>query len=178
MSYIKRIKQVYKALTAKIEEADRFFLAKWLTKRESDLFWAMNLPDQRHCLNVAYTALALSEGGQDGIDKAKLMKCCLLHDVGKVCGDVSTFDKVMAVLIYGRMPALARRCRRRGRGGNAWRNFCHALYIYEYHPQIGYEKLMAIGEAEIAGIVARHHEARKSGDSAELLLLREADELN
>lgn len=177
MGVQKRIKQIYAAMAAKIHADDQAFITQWLNGRESELFWAMNLPDQRHALNVAYTALTLNESRLYRVDRTKLIKCCLLHDVGKVRGDVSTFDKVMAVIVYKTMPEFARKHRCYGRGGR-WRNLCHALYIYEHHARLGYEKLMQMGNVEIAEIIVRHHEAETADDGAELLLLREADELN
>jgi HD superfamily phosphodiesterase len=86
---LNRINQVISALTAKITEQDETFVAKQLNAREQKLFWQMNLPDQRHALNVTYTALRLAQN-KSGLNLAALTKGALLHDVGKVRGDVST----------------------------------------------------------------------------------------
>ena len=111
-----RIRQVISALTAVIEPQDRRFIEAHLEKEEQKLFWQMNLPDQRHVLNVAYTALQLSKAHLH-IKHELLVKCALLHDVGKIKGDVSTLDKIITVLAHNLFPAWAKRWGRCGRGG-------------------------------------------------------------
>lgn len=174
---LRRVKQVFAAWTAKVETQDRDFLMQWLNKPEQKLFWAMNLPDQRHALNVSYTALRLAEERHLAVNEEKLIKCCLLHDVGKVRGDVSTLDKVFAVIVFRCAPDWALRQCKAGKGG-LLQNLRHALYIYAHHGARGYDKLLSIGETELAKLVRSHHEAARAEDAPELLLLREADELN
>lgn len=173
----KRIRQVILALTAKITIYDRDFVSKWLNQPEQTLFWSMNLPDQQHAINVAYTAQKLVRQRKIKIDQINLIKSCLLHDIGKVKGDVSTIDKILLVVCYQFMPGWARQWQKAGKG-NIVQNFRHALYIYEYHPQIGAEKLRQIGRADLADIIVKHHQLAKSTDQLELVLLRDADELN
>lgn len=174
---MRRAGQVLAALTAKIEDSDRAFIKLWLGRREQNLFWAMHLADQRHALNVAYTAIRLAEEQKSFIDKEKLIRCCLLHDVGKVRGDISTLDKIIAVLMHRCAPAWSERWGVRGKG-NPLKNLRHAFYIYFHHARRGRDKLLALGLTELAEIVAKHHKAPAEEDPPELTLLREADDLN
>lgn len=104
---LKRVKQVVAAVTAEITPEDRLFVNQYLNKQEQTLIWGMNLPDQRHVLNVAYTALTLAEN-QKNIDLNLLVTCALLHDVGKVKGDVSTVDKIVNVIGHKVSPSWAK----------------------------------------------------------------------
>ena len=165
------------ALTARITEADRQFIGQHLLPGEAALFWQMNLPDQRHALNVAYTALELA-AQERGINQDLLLKCALLHDVGKVKGDVSTADKIITVILDKIAPDWVRKWGRSGRGGKI-ANLRHAVHTYYHHAARGAAMLSAAGvAAEITGIVARHHEAPADGEPPELRLLRTADSLN
>lgn len=173
----KRIKQVVSALTAHISLADREFVKQYLDQKEANFFWQMNLPDQRHALNVAYTALELAADNED-VDQTLLLKCALLHDIGKVKGDVSTADKIITVILDTLIPRWAKSWGRLGRGGKV-ANLRHAMYIYYHHAARGAAMLKDAGiSGQVTEIVARHHEAPSAGEPPELRLLRTADSLN
>ena len=173
---LQRVKQFIAALTARITAADRQLVSQELSLEESQLFWAMNLPDQRHALNVATTAMKLA-GKWPTIDRQLLLRCALLHDVGKVKGDLSTFDKIITVLAYKAIPRWARSWGRYGRG-NKLANVRHAFYIYFHHGDRSATMLRELGLDQEAAIVAKHHEAPVDDDPPELVLLRQADELH
>lgn len=171
----RRVKQVVAALAASVSAADRAFVAATLSPAERDLFFAMNLPDQYHALQVAYTARSMAAGRGD-VDRGLLLKCALLHDVGKIKGDVSTFDKAAAVVAHRLAPGLAESWGRPGRGGKV-DNLRHALHVYFHHPERSVALLAAIGADErLTAIVARHHQPPLAGEPPELALLRAADE--
>jgi len=173
----KRVKQFFSAITARIEASDQNFIANYLSTAEAKFFYQMNLPDQRHALNVAYTALELA-GGQKQVDQELLIKCALLHDVGKVKGDVSTADKIITVILDKAAPGWAKSWGRPGRGGKL-SNLRHAVYIYYHHAARGTEMLSAAGMSpQVTEIIAKHHEAPAVGEPPELTLLRTADNLN
>ena len=164
---LNRIKQVIAAITARIKPADRDFVTTNLSPAEQELFWQMNLPDQYHALNVAYTALKLA-AGQAGVNDRLLMKSALLHDVGKVRGDVSTIDKIITVLAHAIAPDWARRWGRPGRG-NKLNNVRHAFYSYFHHAAISAAMLERLGTSpDVIALVARHHEAPADDDPPEL----------
>lgn len=173
----RRFRQVFAALTARWTAADTEFVSTWLTPAEQDLFYAMNLPDQRHAVSVAHTARTLAAGRPDA-DIVLLTRCALLHDVGKVKGDVSTFDKTFAVVAHRLAPGAATRWGRQGRGGRV-ANLRHALHVYFHHPERSATRLEAIGaDARLVGIVRRHHEPPEPGEPVELTLLRQADDMH
>lgn len=165
------------AITARIDVSDKTFIAKYLSTAEAKFFYNMNLPDQRHALNVAYTALELA-GEQKQVDQELLIKCALLHDVGKIKGDVSTADKIITVILDKATPAWAKSWGRQGRGGKL-ANLRHAVYIYYHHAARGAAMLCEAGmPPQLTEIIAKHHEAPTVGEPSELTLLRTADNLN
>ena len=172
-----RVKQVIAAVTAKITFDDQLFINRYLTTTEQILFWGMNPPDQRHVLNVAYTALKLAKE-HSTIDSNLLVKCALLHDIGRIKGDMSTMDKIMTVIGYRFAPRWAQRWGRPGRG-NRVRNIRHAFYIYFHHAQRSGALLKKIGACpRLIEIVTKHHETPGEDDPLELILLRKADDLH
>lgn len=172
-----RIKQFVAAVSARITDEDQAYIKCFLRPEEQQLFWQMNLPEQRHALDVAYTAEKLA-AGRGGIDHRCLIQAALLHDVGKVRGDISIPDKVMTVLADGFCPRIAKRLSKEGRG-NRLSNMRHAMYVYYRHAQRGADMLDACGaEPRLVEWVRRHHEPPFPTDAAELELLKAADNLN
>lgn len=172
-----RVKQFVAALTAKVTAADRNFIRKNLRAEEQSLFYGMNVPDQRHALSVAQTALQLAVDRED-INRELLVKCALLHDIGKLRGDVSTWDKIVSVIAHNLAPRRAKSWGKYGRGGKL-ANLRHAFYTYYHHPERGAQLLATIGEdCSVVDIIRRHHEAPGSGEPAELDILRQADNLH
>jgi len=172
-----RVKQVIAALTASLTPEDKVFVSHNLNTAEQKLFWGMNLPDQRHAINVAQTALQLAQH-QQKIDINLLVKCALLHDVGKIKGDVSTIDKIITVMGYALSPRWAKQWGRLGRGSKLT-NIRHAFYIYFNHAKRSAAMLSDIGTApQIIKIVAKHHKAPADCDPLELVLLRKSDDLH
>lgn len=173
---LKRVKQVWAALTAHITEQERDFVDRHLTAAQRPLFWAMSLPDQRHTLNVCLSALRLAD--RTAVDIVVLLQAALLHDVGRCQGDVSTIDKIIAVVADACCPVWARAWSRQGRGSRL-ANVRHALYIYYRHPELGGLRLQAVGtDPRVVAIVRNHHEAPADNDPPELRVLRAADELH
>lgn len=172
-----RVKQVIAALTASITPEDKIFVSRYLNTAEQTLFWGMNLPDQRHVLNVAQTALQLAQH-QQKIDINLLVKCALLHDVGKIKGDVSTIDKIMTVIGHKLLPRWAKQWGRLGRGSKL-DNIRHAFYIYFNHAERSAAMLKEIGATpQMVEIVAKHHETPADYDPLELVILRKSDDLH
>lgn len=173
---IRRIMQVCRALRAQITTADKLFIDKYLTAEQKKLFMQMNTYDKKHALNTAYSAEKLMTGKAD-INKKKLLKAALLHDIARTADEIILSDKIIFVLIR----AISKNLLNYIAADNA-RGFLSnrrgALYICEHHAEIAANKLEELQEQEIADIVRRHHWPAQKNDSLELKLLRQADELN
>lgn len=178
---LQRIFQFYRAMTAHLTREDRRWIRARLPQRALPLFFAMHRVDQYHALHVAKTALkllsVLPEEQQAAISQPFLLRCALLHDVGRVKGDLDIWGKVFCVLMMHFLPRLAKKMERRT-AEHFWQKPGHALYVYEHHAAIGAAKLRQNHLSAEAEIIAKHHRPRWADDPIELVLLREADERN
>ena len=165
----RRVKQFSRAMTAQVTPDDGKYIAAHLSPEEQELFFAMSTEDQCHSLNTAYTIERLVIEDKQGIDREFLIRCALLHDVGRVDGDLSTFGKVFTVLVSGIAPGVADNLELKGN---------RQLYIYRHHAEIGARKLQQLGLYREAKIVAKHHSPPSPDDPYELKLLRLADSEN
>ncbi len=154
-----RIKQFHRALTAKIEPADREFLQKYLVDYERALFYQMDPVDQRHCLDVAQYAYQIATARGLGPKRTILVKAALLHDVGKISGQTTLFTRVFYVL-RGRSERQSASARARTLSGHAQRG-AHMAATFGIDP-------------EIVDLIRGHH---SEPTSKLAVLLHEADSL-
>ena len=169
---MQRIRQFYRAVRARITPVDKQWLEGILPADAQKLFYAMHPADQYHALNVARTAMRLSSE-YSTVDKALLLRAALLHDVGRVQGDMDIMGKVLAVLVKHYFPQKAQQLAKKQ---NGWLG--HIMYVYYHHPEIGASKLETIGMVEEAAIIRWHHAPSAGNESPELVILRAADDLN
>ena len=165
----KRARQFFRALTADISIEDEKYLMAHLNRQEQEIFMKMGLIDQFHSLQVAYTIERLIIDGKHGVDKEFLIRCALLHDIGKINVKTNVWDKVFAVLVTTFFPKFADELELKGN---------RTIYIYRNHAELGGQKLQQMGLFQEAKLIARHHSPPRADDSKELKLLRLADEEN
>ena len=169
MSIIKRVKQFFQALNAKLTVDDNQYISAHLSPKEQKLFFAMDIVDQYHSIKVAYTIERFINEDSKGIDKEFLIRCALLHDIGRVKGDISILGKIFVVLISSIAPKFADKLELKGN---------RMIYIYRHHAEIGAKKLQDIGLYREAKIISKHHSKPNEDDPRELKLLRIADDKN
>ena len=169
MSVIKRVLQFVRAVTARVSVEDGKYISTHLNAAEQKIFFAMSVADQVHSLRTAYTVERLIIEDKRGVDREFLIRCALLHDVGRRNGDLTIKGKIFAVLITNIAPKFAERLELNGN---------RALYVYHNHAEIGARKLQKLGLFKEAKIIAKHHAKPKPDDPFELKLLRLADNEN
>ena len=178
-----RVKQFFHAVTAKVSFADALYVREMLDISETVLFFAMSVEDQRHAIDVAHTVERLYDKmraeKKEKIDVELLVKAALLHDIGRVKGDMKIYQKALCVLLDKWDPKYARSLTKpKGEKGT----LSHAVFVYYNHPGIGAEKLEAINEdPRMVYLVGRHHSNKKDKESElykELVLLKKADGMN
>ena len=169
MSVFKRILQFFRAVTARVSVDDGKYISTHLNAEEQKIFFAMSVADQVHSLRTAYTIERLVIEDKRGVDREFLIRCALLHDVGRRAGDLTIKGKIFVVLITSLAPKFAERLEINGN---------HALYVYHNHAEIGARKIQQIGLFKEAKIIAKHHAPPKADDPIELKLLRLADNEN
>ncbi len=169
MSCFGRIKQFIRAVTARVTVEDGKYISAHLSAEEQKIFFAMSIADQAHCLRTAYTIERLVIEDKQGVDKEFLIRCALLHDVGRRAGDLTIKGKIFVVLVTTFAPKFAERLELNGN---------RALYVYHHHAELGAQKVQRIGLFKEAKIIAKHHAPPKPDDPFELKLLRLADNEN
>ncbi|MTI79448.1 MAG: HD domain-containing protein [Firmicutes bacterium] len=171
-----RIKQFISAITSKLTSADKEFISKYLNKQEQNLFYQMDLPTQKHCLNTAYTCLELINGNPE-LDKKILLKSALLHDCGKKAGELKTWHRVVIVLTNKLCPNLNRYFQRKGRYMEKG-TLTRAFYVQSIHSKRGanFADQLNINDAVVQLI--KHHHSRYCINKMELQILQQADSLN
>ena len=169
MSVFGRVLQFVRAVTARVSVEDGKYISTHLNADEQKIFFAMSVADQVHSLRTAYTVERLIIEDKRGVDREFLIRCALLHDVGRRNGDLTIKGKVFAVLITSIAPKFAERLEINGN---------RALYVYHHHAELGARKLQQIGLFKEAKIIAKHHAKPKPDDPLELKLLRLADNAN
>ncbi len=149
--WIKRIRQFYRAIFDRIDANDLEFIKKFLPLEcEQKIF----------SVNVARMIEEKFHGDRFEI------RCGLLHDVGRVNGDLNIFGKVFCVLAE-KFPALIMTSSQK-----------NMFEVYKNHALIGAEKLRAIGLNSEADIISKHHDPENKNDSPALKKLRASDESN
>ena len=156
-------------MNAKLTSDDNKYISTHLSTQEQKFFFAMDVVDQYHSIHVAYTIERFAIEDKKGIDREFLIRCALLHDIGRVKGDMTVWGKVFAVIVTSLFPSLADRLEYKGN---------HVIYVYRHHAEIGAKKLQGIGLYKEAKIIARHHAPPSADDPHELKLLRIADDKN
>ena len=169
-----RVRQVLAALRAHLSAEDWRFIDAWLQPDEKALFASLTLADQYHALQTAYTARQLLPK-YPAANQHLLLRCALLHDVGRVRGDMGTKGKILAVLLHAAAPDWVRN---KGAADGPAGSLQHMLYVYLHHAELGAAKLSALGLSAEASIVAGHHKAPAEYDPPELKILRMADGMN
>lgn len=182
---IKRVRQFWRAIKAKLTVEDKAFINKYLNDEEQKLFLAMRVYDQRHVVNVAYTAQKIIEQNQyKNIDYNLLMRVCLLHDVGRTAKDICLLDKVTSVLLGKFLPQKSKQWAsmaeklKLNKEKSFWQKRRYALYIYYNHARLGADKLDELGLNDIAEIIRYHHDKVDCNACSELQILCLADSLN
>lgn len=161
---IYRARQFVAALRAGVRDDERALVAQVLTPAEGQLFAAMPLYDQRHCLDVYYTLCA------GGYDDPLLLRAALFHD----CGKVDDQGRPMPLLWYSvvtvlkRLPWLYQAAAASGRGP------LRPVRVYAEHAWRGAQMAAAAGSPpEIVATLRHYHDAAPEGRAA---ILQWADE--
>ena len=175
-----RIHQFVRALFGRLDAEEHRFVQSYLSPVEQKLFYHMHEADQYHAFRVALTAKELykKHGCMDSDTYILLIRCALLHDIGRVKGMANIWGKVLAVLAYRFVPSVVPYFIRVKDGHHICGRIGMALYIYASHPSIGADKLRMIGDVKEAEIIQYHQKKPAPEDSLVLAILKQADAQN
>lgn len=190
MAVLYRVKQFFGGFFADSLSADEIdFVKGSLPEAAWEFFFQMNRADRRHSMNVLKTALEIFDGsfrqedfpylyGQgSGELRQLLIRCCLLHDVGRG-RRMGPVRKALAVALSRLFPVWSRRYGR----CDSQSYVRGILYRYYHHGELGGELLRQIGMTPEASIVALHHKKGLGNMLPEnrrvLAILKKSDGLN
>lgn len=94
--FLYRIKQFYWAIESIFIKEDMEILKMYLSISELDLFMKLTKSERQHSIRVCRTAIKYIEDNNiANIDKKKMSKCALLHDIGKLESKLNIFIKAL-----------------------------------------------------------------------------------
>jgi hypothetical protein len=165
MGWKYRLQQFLNYLQAN-EGAVNYGMVKGLLPAEAyTLFRAMSLGDQRHALCVLRALCAEEE------PSLALKRAALLHDVGKSCGDLQLWHRVLVVAVEHLDDTWLSRLA----------SLDDALYVQVHHAELGALLCQKVGLSSFAVDLVRYHESsgKEIADPAlreALVALRESDD--
>lgn len=174
MHFLKRLLGMFKK---RLSEAEQILLDNYLDDGGKFLFSQMNRIERYHAMAVAKTVLERA-GFQRGINLNLLVKAALLHDIGKVEGDLNFCNRLAAGLIRRVKPdwrakyGLANRNQR-------WPAIRYGIYVDLMHPVRGSYMAQSLGiEPDVVELIRHHHDPPVTNQSPELTWLQTADNKN
>lgn len=150
-----RFSQLMFALSARIKEEDVRFARRYLNIGEAALFFSLPFFEQKHSVVVAQKMMAFAKGSHK-LDREKLIRLGLLHDIGKAAVRLTIFDKALLVILHRGLPPLYNFLAKLGAPEKS-QNIFRQFYVHKHHGLIGSKMLERIGEnRDIINEVALH----------------------
>jgi putative nucleotidyltransferase with HDIG domain len=162
--------RIFALLPIKLKPADREFVEKYLGDAGLFLFNQMSLFDQKHAVAVART-LAAKEIKGNGLNHHRVIQAALLHDCGKVKGEIAWYLRPLVAVIRRCFPRLREKWAARGESALG-----HALYVDLHHPSRGAYLAESLGlDPKLVALIKRHHDPLTENKDQELAMLQSAD---
>ncbi|WP_291583265.1 HDIG domain-containing metalloprotein [Clostridium sp. UBA6640] len=158
--FIYRVKQFFKAVTAKITDEDIEFINRYLEPFEIELFNKLKVYDKKHCINVAKDILEETKKISLNCDDIKmLIKTGLLHDIGKLYRSLNPIEKSIIVVLNfitrGRLKKL---------------DNIKFINVYYNHGEIGYNILKKYDyDDNFLNLIRYHHTNNYQNISMDIL---------
>lgn len=165
-----RIKQFYWALESLIKKDDFIMLNRYLNESQLNLFMKMSKAERQHSIRVRQSAINyINDKNILGIDKDKMSKCALLHDIGKSQVKLNIFQKSIIIIIN-----------KITLGNFLKYNKVKRINNYYNHPEIGAELLKNLNESDLDIIkcVEQHHREKNVEENIYLQILMICDNWN
>ena len=169
-----RFKQFSSAMFSSYTQADEAFARNYLNSQEMGLFNQLPGFEKRHSVEVARRMMEMALYNPE-LDRDKLIRLGLLHDIGKVAERNSILTKSILVIIRYLIPGLYNWLAERGKE----KRWLSRFYVHKHHGAIGAELLAKIGvSGEFLSIMKKHDpriEPFGPEDPVELKILQDAD---
>ncbi len=161
-----RIKQFLWSITANFKSLDEEVIQRYLNVEEQKVFSKLKISEKQHSIRVCKDALKVCN--EIDIDKNKIAKIALLHDVGKSNGNLNIIDKSIIVILD-----------KITKGNLKKYSFNKKVDMYYNHPQESVKILKGIDEydKEFMEAIEKHH-YKYSGSNIYLKIIKECDDKN
>lgn len=155
-----------------LTESDHALVTNYLNEAGRFLFYQMDQADQRHSIKVARRLLH-EVAFRRGVDTERLIQGALLHDLGKVRGDIRWNHRLFIGFIRRLAPGLRDRwADQASRSG--WR---YACFVDRVHPERGAYMATSLGiDPGVVDLIKNHHEPSGQFSIPELNYLQNADD--
>lgn len=158
-----RVKQFFKALSAKVTMDDKKIVCNFLDEEERKLFYSLPEYEQAHCIRVAKEIISSST--ISGEKQRVIIRAALLHDIGKLAGGLNIITKSIMVLLDRSMPNFIRHFQR-----------LKMVDTYYNHPDKAFIYIKDDNDY-FSFLIRNHHNYSLSMDEG-LKLLQETDSRN
>lgn len=164
--FIYRIKQFFWGITARFKPLDEEIINEYLSDDEKKIFLKLKISEQQHSIRVCKDALKIHK--EFNIDRYKIAKIALLHDIGKINGSLTIIDKSIIVILDKLTKGKLRKY-----------DSNKKLDIYYNHPQKSVKILNGIKEydKEFLEAIEKHH-YKYRGNNIYLKIIKECDDNN
>lgn len=168
-----RIKQFYWHIVSNWIEVDKKLIKKYLNKDEIEIFNRLKTSEKHHCVRVCNDAMEKIKKEKIDIDKDKLGKVALLHDVGKISKSLNVVDKSLLVILDKATNGKLKK----------YTNI-KKIDVYYNHPKKGVNILKRLDnyDREFLDVVEKHHENNKKNNNRKsniyLDIIKECDDKN
>ncbi|MBE6052248.1 MAG: HDIG domain-containing protein [Clostridium sp.] len=161
-----RIKQFLWGVTAWFKPLDEEIINKYLNEDEKKIFLKLSLSEQQHSIRVCKDAL--KKNAELNVNRYKMAKIALLHDVGKINGKLNIIEKSVIVILD-----------KLTRGRLRKYDYNKKIDIYYNHPQKSVKILKEINQydKEFLEAIEKHHYKYK-GNNIYLKIIKECDDNN
>ncbi|GAB6168735.1 HD domain-containing protein [Clostridium carnis] len=163
-----RVKQFLWACSSLFKKIDYDYIRKYLSEDEIKLFNELKHNDKHHCIRVCKDSMIMRDEKKINVDKIKLGKAALLHDIGKSKFHLNVMEKSMVVLLDKATKGKI----------NKYDNI-KQIDIYYNHPKIGADILRNYNyDNEILEVVKYHHHSDIGENNKILDIISKCDNKN
>lgn len=165
--WLYRVKQFYWSLTSKIGTEDKLFINYYLQRHEAELFSKLSISEQKHCIKVAMDVKECCDSEKINLNEKIFIKIALLHDIGKLNGNLGVVDKSLIVILNKITKGKIKKLHK-----------IKKIDVYYNHGNKGYDLLKKYNYDErFLFLIKNHHNSAIIGDK-ELDILMKCDNRN
>jgi putative nucleotidyltransferase with HDIG domain len=165
-----RVKQFFWSLSIKLNLNELKYIDERLKVEEAEVFKKLAIGEQKHSIRVAIMVENICkehiQRGNCSINKDRLVKAALLHDIGKIYKHLNVIDKSVLVILNKMTKGKLREY-----------NNIKKIDIYYNHAEKGAQLLEKLNYDEAIIFLVRNHHSMIDGN-IELDILKYSDSIN